>query len=115
VLFTVDETAGGRQIAPLAGVYPAVRIGAPWWFLDAPGAMLRFREATVETAGLYNSAGFVDDTRAFCSIPARHDVARRVDCAFLAGLVARGLLPEDEAVQTAVDLTYALPRQVFRL
>jgi glucuronate isomerase len=92
-----------------------VRIGAPWWFLDAPLAMHRFREATLETAGLYNTAGFVDDTRAFCSIPARHDVARRVDCGFLASLVARGLLAEDEAVQTAVDLTYTLPKQAFRV
>jgi glucuronate isomerase len=115
VLFTVDETAFSREIAPLAGVYPSVRIGAPWWFLDAPLAMRRFREATLETAGLYNTAGFVDDTRAFCSIPARHDVARRVDCGFLASLVARGLLAEDEAVQTAVDLTYTLPKQVFRV
>ena len=115
VLFTVDETAFAREIAPLAGVYPAVRIGAPWWFLDAPMAMRRFREATVETAGLYNSAGFVDDTRAFCSIPARHDVARRIDCGFLAQLVAEGQLPEDEAAQTAIDITYTLPKQVFRL
>jgi glucuronate isomerase len=115
VLFTVDETQFSRQIAPLAGVYPSVRIGAPWWFLDAPHAMRRFREATVETAGLYNTAGFVDDTRALCSIPARHDVARRIDCGFLAGLVAQGLLAEDEAAQTAVDLTYTLPKLAFRL
>ena len=115
VLFTVDETSFSRQIAPLAGVYPSVRIGAPWWFLDAPSAMRRFREATVETAGLYNTAGFVDDTRALCSIPARHDVARRIDCGFLAGLVAQGLLAADEAAQTAVDLTYTLPRAVFKL
>ena len=115
VLFTVDETSFSREIAPLAGVYPSVRIGAPWWFLDAPQAMRRFREATVETAGLYNTAGFVDDTRAFCSIPARHDVARRIDCGFLASLVAQKLLPEDEAAQTAVDLTYTLPKQVFKI
>jgi glucuronate isomerase len=115
VLFTVDETSFSRQIAPLAGVYPSVRIGAPWWFLDAPNAMRRFREATVETAGLYNTAGFVDDTRALCSIPARHDVARRIDCGFLAGLVAQGLLAEDEAAQTAIDLTYSLPKRAFKL
>ena len=115
VLFTVDETSFSREIAPLAGVYPSVRIGAPWWFLDAPHAMRRFREATIETAGLYNTAGFVDDTRAFCSIPARHDVARRIDCGFLAGLVAQGMLPEDEAVQTAIDITYTLPKQVFKV
>ncbi len=115
VLFTVDETTFSREIAPLAGVFPAVRIGAPWWFLDAPLAMRRFREATVETAGLYNSAGFVDDTRAFCSVPARHDMARRIDCGFLAGLVRSGQLAEDEAVQTAIDLAYELPKQVFRL
>jgi glucuronate isomerase len=115
VLFTVDETTFCREIAPLAGVFPSVRIGAPWWFLDAPLAMRRFREATVETAGLYNSAGFVDDTRAFCSIPARHDVARRVDCGFLARLVISGQLAADEAAQTAVDITYELPKQVFKV
>ncbi len=115
VLFTVDETSFSRELAPLAGVYPSVRIGAPWWFLDAPEAMRRFREATVETAGLYNSAGFVDDTRAFCSIPARHDVARRIDCGFLARLVVDGRLPADEAAQTAVDLAYELPKKVFKV
>jgi glucuronate isomerase len=115
ILFTVDETTFSRELAPLAGVYPSVRIGAPWWFLDAPQAMRRFREATLETAGLYNGAGFVDDTRAFCSIPARHDVARRIDCGFLARLVSEGLLAADEAVETAIDLAYRLPKQAFKL
>lgn len=115
VVFTVDETTFSRELAPLAGHYPAMRLGAPWWFLDAPDAMRRFREATTETAGFYNTAGFVDDTRAFCSIPARHDVARRVDCAYLARLVAEGRLAGDEAAEVAVDLAYRIPKAVFRV
>lgn len=115
VVFTVDETAYSRELAPLAGHYPAMRLGAPWWFLDAPEAIQRFRADVTETAGFYNTAGFVDDTRAFCSIPARHDVARRLDCAYLARLVAEHRLPEDEARETAVDLAYRLPKQTFRV
>ncbi|MGH3309497.1 MAG: glucuronate isomerase [Streptomyces sp.] len=115
VLFTVDETTWSRELAPLAGFYPSVFLGAPWWFLDTPGAMRRFREAVTDTAGIHKTAGFVDDTRAFCSIPARHDMARRVDCGFLANLVATHVLPEDEALQSAHDLTYRLPKDVFRL
>jgi glucuronate isomerase len=115
VVFTVDETTFSRELAPMAGHYPAMRLGAPWWFLDAPDAMRRFREATTETAGFYNTAGFVDDTRAFCSIPARHDVARRVDCAYLARLVAEGRLAGDEAAEVAVDLAYRIPKAVFRV
>ncbi|WP_130492401.1 glucuronate isomerase [Motilibacter rhizosphaerae] len=114
VLFTIDETTYSRELAPLAGVFPSVRLGVPWWFLDSPYAMRRFREATVETAGLYNGAGFVDDTRAFASIPARHDVARRVDSGFLADLVGRGQLRLDEALETAVDLTVTLPRLAYQ-
>jgi glucuronate isomerase len=90
-----------------------MRLGAPWWFLDAPQAMLRFREAVTETAGFYNTAGFVDDTRAFASIPARHDLARRIDAGHLADLVARHHLDLDEAVETAVDLAYTIPKQVY--
>ncbi len=115
VLFTVDEDAFSREIAPLAGFYPSVYVGAPWWFLDTPDAMRRFREAVTDSAGFSRTAGFVDDTRAFCSIPARHDTARRIDCGFLARLVIEHRLPEEEAAETAYDLAYALPKKVFRL
>jgi glucuronate isomerase len=114
VLFTVDETAYSRELAPIAGVYPAVRLGAPWWFLDSPEGMRRFREASMETAGFYNTTGFVDDTRAFASIPARHDLARRVDAGVLARLVTEHRLDEDEAVETAVDLAYHIPKAAYR-
>jgi glucuronate isomerase len=113
ILFTVDETVYSRELAPLAGVYPSVRLGAPWWFLDSPDGMRRFRELVTETAGFYNTSGFVDDTRAFASIPARHDLARRVDAGYLARLVAEHRLTEDEAVETAVDLAYHLPRLAY--
>jgi glucuronate isomerase len=109
VLFTIDETVYSRELAPLAGAYPSVRLGAPWWFLDSPGGMARFRELTTETAGFYNTSGFVDDTRAFASIPARHDLARRIDSGFLAKLVAEHRLGIDEAIETAIDLSYTLP------
>lgn len=115
VLFSVDETAFSREIAPLAGFYQSVYIGAPWWFLDAPDAVLRFRAAITETAGFYRSSGFIDDTRAFLSIPARHDMARRLDSAFLARLVAEGRIDEPMARRIAVDLVDALPRKVFKL
>lgn len=113
VAFTIDEDVYSRELAPLAGVYPALRLGAPWWFLDAPDAMRRFREAATETAGFSNMSGFVDDTRAFCSIPARHDLARRVDAGYLARLVAEHRLELDEAVDTAADLAYHLPKQAY--
>ena len=113
IVFTIDETTFSRELAPLAGAYPSMRLGAPWWFLDAPAAMRRFREAVTETAGFYNTSGFVDDTRAFCSIPARHDVARRVDSGYLADLVVRGQLSSDEALETAIDLTVTLPRTAY--
>lgn len=113
VAFTVDETTFSRELAPLAGVYPALRLGAPWWFLDSPDGMRRFREAATETAGFYNTSGFVDDTRAFCSIPARHDLARRIDAGHLARLVAEHRLDLDDAIDTAVDLAYHLPRAAY--
>jgi len=115
VLFTVDETAFSREIAPLAGFYPSVFIGAPWWFLDAPAAIARFRAATTETAGFYKGSGFIDDTRAFCSIPARHDMSRRLDAGYLAGLVASHQLSEDDAHTIARDLVSSIPRNAFRL
>ena len=104
-----------RELAPLAGHYPALQLGPAWWFHDSPEGMRRFREQTTETAGFYNTVGFNDDTRAFLSIPARHDVARRVDCGFLARLVAEHRLDEDEAAEVAVDLAYNLPKQAYKL
>lgn len=115
ILFGLDETTQSRELAPLAGVYPALKLGPAWWFFDSPEGMRRYREATTETAGFYNTVGFNDDTRAFCSIPARHDVARRVDCAYLATLVATGRLAEDEAYEVAHDLAYRLVKQAYRL
>ncbi len=115
VLFTLDETTFSREIAPLAGFYPSVYAGAPWWFLDAPEAVRRYRGAVTETAGFYRTSGFIDDTRAFLSIPARHDMSRRLDAGYLAQLVAEGRLPEDEALETAVDLVTTIPQKVFKL
>jgi glucuronate isomerase len=115
ILFTLDETSYGRELAPLAGHYPILRLGPPWWFFDSPEGMRRFRELTTETAGFYNTVGFNDDTRAFCSIPARHDMARRVDCAYLAGLVADHRLDEAEAHEIAHDLAYGLAKKAYRL
>jgi glucuronate isomerase len=115
ILFTLDESAYSRELAPLAGHYPCLKLGPPWWFYDSPEGMLRFRETTTETAGFYNTVGFNDDTRAFLSIPARHDVARRVDCAYLATLVADHRLEEDEAHEVALDLTYRLVKAAYRL
>lgn len=115
ILFTLDETSYSRELAPLAGAYPALKLGPAWWFFDSPDGMRRFRETTTETAGFYNTVGFNDDTRAFCSIPARHDVARRVDCAYLAELVLTGRLEEDEAQELASDLAYGLAKKAYRL
>ncbi|WP_437966327.1 glucuronate isomerase [Sorangium sp. So ce260] len=115
ILFTLDESAYARELAPLAGHYPVLKLGPAWWFHDSPEGMRRFREQTTETAGFYNTVGFNDDTRAFLSIPARHDVARRVDASFLARLVAEHRLGEDEARELIVDLAYNLPRQAYRL
>jgi glucuronate isomerase len=115
VVYTLDETAFARELAPLAGGYPAMYLGAPWWFLDSPEVLRRFRETVTETAGFYNTAGFVDDTRAFCSIPVRHEVARRIDAGYLARLVAEERLPLAEAEETIVDLAYRLPKRIFKL
>lgn len=115
IVFTVDETVWSRELAPLAGFYPSVYVGVPWWFLDAPDAIRRFRAAVTETAGFSRTSGFVDDTRAFCSIPARHDMSRRIDSGFLARLVAEHRLEEDEAVETAIDLVTGRPTAAFKL
>jgi len=115
ILFTLDESSYSRELAPLAGHYPILRLGPPWWFYDSPEGMMRFRRLAVETAGFCNTVGFNDDTRAFLSIPARHDMARRVDCAFLAELVSRHQLDEDEAAEVAVDLAYRLVKEVYKL
>lgn len=115
VLFSLDETTWGREVAPLAGFYPSVFIGAPWWFLDAPDSARRYRDAITETAGFYRGSGFIDDTRAFLSIPARHDMARRIDSSYLSNLVNQGRISLATAEKVAVDLVSAVPRRTFKL
>src|SRR5438128_4612934 len=115
ILFTLDETSYSRELAPLAGHYPILKLGPPWWFHDSPEGMLRFREQATETAGFYNTVGFNDDTRAFLSIPARHDVARRIDCRFLATLVMEHRIGEDEAFALAPELAYGLAKRAYKL
>ena len=115
ILFTLDESTFSRELAPLAGHYPALKLGPPWWFHDSPEGMMRFRELATETAGFYNTVGFNDDTRAFLSIPSRHDVARRIDCAFLGRLVAEHRLDEDEAFEVVKDLTVNLVKKAYKL
>jgi glucuronate isomerase len=115
VLFTLDESTYARELAPLAGHYPALRLGPPWWFHDSPNGMRRYFDQVMETAGLYNTAGFNDDTRAFCSIPARHDVWRRVSCDWLAGLAVRGQIDASEAADMAQELAYGLAKRTYRL
>ncbi|MXO84463.1 glucuronate isomerase [Altererythrobacter aurantiacus] len=115
ILFTLDESSYARELAPLAGHYPCLKLGPAWWFHDSPEGMRRFRSMTTETAGFYNTVGFNDDTRAFLSIPARHDVARRIDCGFLAQLVAEHRLEEDEAFEVARELAYGLAKKAYRL
>jgi glucuronate isomerase len=115
LLFTLDESTYSRELAPLAGHYPCLKLGPAWWFHDSPEGMMRYRRLTTESAGFYNTAGFNDDTRAFFSIPARHDLARRIDCAYLSELVIQSRLPMEEAVHVAVDLAYNLPKKVYKL
>jgi glucuronate isomerase len=115
ILFTLDESTYSRELAPMAGHYPCLKLGPAWWFHDSPEGMMRFRESVTETAGFYNTVGFNDDTRAFLSIPARHDMARRVDCSYLARLVREHRLEEDEAVELAHALAYGLAKQAYRL
>ncbi|MGD0674710.1 MAG: glucuronate isomerase [Polyangiaceae bacterium] len=115
IVFTLDESAYSRELAPLAGHYPALKLGPAWWFFDSPQGMWNYREQITETAGFYNTVGFNDDTRAFLSIPARHDVARRVDCAFVAKLVSEHRIDEDEAGELVVDLAYHLAKRAYKL
>jgi glucuronate isomerase len=115
VLFTLDADVFSREIAPLAGFYPSVYAGAPWWFLDNPSEIRSFQQSVTEIAGFSKLSGFIDDTRAFCSIPARHDMSRRLDAGFLAGLVAEHRLDEDEALDSLVGLVADQPRKVFKL
>ncbi|PYF99219.1 glucuronate isomerase [Georgenia satyanarayanai] len=115
VVFTIDETVYSRELAPMAGFYRSMHVGVPWWFIDAPEAIRRFRGAVTETAGFYRTSGFIDDTRAFLSIPTRHDMSRRLDAAYLAELVAQHRLTEDEALATANDLVTTIPKKVFKL
>ncbi len=115
VVFTIDETVYSRELAPMAGFYRSMHVGVPWWFIDAPEAIRRFRGAVTETAGFYRTSGFIDDTRAFLSIPTRHDMSRRLDAAYLAELVAQHRLTEDEALATALDLVTTIPKKVFTL
>jgi len=115
IVYTLDESTYARELAPLAGHYPAMRLGSPWWFHDSIEGMTRFRQQTTETAGIYNTAGFNDDTRAFCSIPARHDLARRVDANYLAGLVARHIIDMSDAHTMARALAYEIPKQTYKL
>ena len=115
VLFTLDETTYSRELAPLAGLYPSLRLGPAWWFFDSIEGMMRYRQLTTETAGFYNTAGFNDDTRAFPSIPARHDLCRRVDANFLAGQVARHIIDKSDARQLIKALSYDLVKETYRL
>jgi glucuronate isomerase len=115
IIFTLDETSYARELAPLAGHYPALKLGPAWWFHDSPEGMRRFREMTTETAGFYNTVGFNDDTRAFLSIPARHDVARRMDCGWLARLVVEHRMEEWEASELSVDLSYNIAKAAYKL
>jgi glucuronate isomerase len=114
IVFTLDETNYSRELAPLAGLYPAMKLGPAWWFHDSIEGMIRYRQNVTETAGFYNTVGFIDDTRAFVSIPARHDLARRIDSNFLASMVARHLFDLDEAMQIAKDLTYNLAKKAYK-
>ena len=115
ILFTLDETAYSRELAPLAGHYPTLKLGPPWWFFDSLNGMQRYFEQVMETAGLYNTAGFNDDTRAFASIPARHDLWRRASANWLGGLVARHIVSQGDAEEMIYDMAYRLPKLAYRM
>ena len=115
IIFTLDETSLSRELAPLAGAYPCLKLGPAWWFYDSPNGIRRYRDLVTETAGFYNTVGFNDDTRAFCTIPARHDMSRRIDCGYLAELVASHVMQEDEAESVVKDLSYGLAKNAYKL
>jgi glucuronate isomerase len=115
ILFNLDESTYSRELAPLAGHYPAVKLGPPWWFHDSINGMKRYLDRVMETAGLHNTAGFNDDTRAFPSIPARHDLWRRVSANWIAGLVVRGIVDLEEAHEMAMDMAYRLAKKAYKL
>lgn len=115
IVFTLDESTYSRELAPLAGHYPALKLGAPWWFHDSIQGMIRYREGITETASIYNTAGFNDDTRAFPSIPARHDLSRRLDCNYLAGLVSRHIITINQAHQMSRAMAYELVKKTYKL
>jgi len=115
ILFNLDETTYSRELATLAGHYPAVKLGPPWWFHDSPNGMMRYFEQVTETAGLHNTVGFNDDTRAFPSIPARHDLWRRVGADWIAGLVVRGIVDMDDAAEMSQDIAYRLAKKAYKL
>ena len=115
ILFTLDETTYSRELAALAGHYPALRLGPPWWFFDSLNGMARYFDQVMETAGIYNTAGFNDDTRAFCSIPARHDVWRRASANWLAGLVLRHIIDMDDAHEMMPELAIGLAKRAYKL
>jgi glucuronate isomerase len=115
ILFNLDESTYARELAPLAGHYPAVKLGPPWWFHDSINGMNRYLDRVMETAGIYNTAGFNDDTRAFVSIPARHDLWRRVSANWVAGLVVRGIIDEEDAREMILEMAYRLAKRAYKL
>jgi glucuronate isomerase len=115
ILFTLDESAYARELAPLAGHYPAVKLGPPWWFHDSINGMRRYFDCVMETAGLHNTAGFNDDTRAFLSIPARHDLWRRVSGNWIAGLLVRGIVEFEDAHEMMLDMAYRLAKKAYKI
>jgi len=114
IAFTLDESTYSRELAPLAGHYPAMRLGPAWWFHDSINGMIRYRQQVIETTGLYNTVGFNDDTRSFTSIPARHDLSRRVDANWIAGLVVRGIVDMDDAREMILDTAYRLAKRTYK-
>ncbi len=115
ILFTLDESTYGRELAPLAGHYPALKLGPPWWFFDSLNGMTRYFDTVMETAGLYNTVGFNDDTRAFCSIPTRHALWRRASANWLAGLIVRGIIDLDDARDMIQAMAYGLAKEAYKL
>jgi glucuronate isomerase len=115
IVFTLDESTYGRELAPLAGHYPALKLGPPWWFNDSINGIKRYLERVVDTAGIYNTVGFNDDTRSFPSLPARHDLWRRATCDWLSNLILRGIVDEPDALDMAIELAYGLAKRAYKL